>query len=138
MFGLNVWVVCVIRVRKNWFVGTTDTVPENDMQQQQRFIFYFFIFILRKLQTSKLFVWAEGRGRHGQKHLYSLWPQVGVTQSSTCQRSMGNLVPGGRDLVFNWDLKLIHLFNFFWNFKFSFCINLQWKRLKSNNILEYF
>ena len=138
MFGLNVWVVCVIRVRKNWFVGTTDTVHENDMQQQQRFIFYFFIFILRKLQTSKLFVWAEGRGRHGQKHLYSLWPQVGVTQSPTCQRSMGNLVPGGRDLVFNWDLKLIHLFNFFWKFKFSFCINLQWKRLKSNNILEYF
>ena len=40
-------------------------------------------------------------------------PQVGVTQSLTYQRSMGNLVPGGRSSVLNWVLKLNHLFKFF-------------------------
>ena len=40
-------------------------------------------------------------------------PQVGVTQSPTYQRSIGNLVPGGRNSVLNWVLKLNHLFKFF-------------------------
>ena len=40
-------------------------------------------------------------------------PKVGVTQSPTYQRSMENLVPGGKNSVLNWVLKLNHLFNFF-------------------------
>ena len=39
--------------------------------------------------------------------------QVGVTQSPTYQRSMGNLVPGGKSSVLNWVLKLNHLFKLF-------------------------
>ena len=48
-----------------------------------------------------------------QKHLYPpCFPQVGVTQYPTYLRSMGNLVPGGRNSVLNWVLKLNHLFIF--------------------------
>ena len=37
--------------------------------------------------------------------------QVGVTPSLTYQRSMENLVPGGRNSALNWVLKLNHLFS---------------------------
>ena len=40
-------------------------------------------------------------------------PQVGVTEPPTYQRSMRNLVPGGRNSVLNWVLKFNHLFKFF-------------------------
>ena len=60
-------------------------------------------------------VCVVGRGRgYGKKHLYPPCPpQVGVTQSPTYQRSMGNLVPDGRNSVLNWVLKLNHLFKLF-------------------------
>ena len=41
------------------------------------------------------------RGEGSQKHLYPPCPQVGVTQSLSYQRSMGNVVPGGRNSVLN-------------------------------------
>ena len=37
----------------------------------------------------------------GQKLLYPPVPQAGVTQSPTYQRSMRNVVPGGRNSVLN-------------------------------------
>ena len=40
-------------------------------------------------------------------------PQVGLAQSPTYQRSIGNLVPGGKNSVLNWVLKLNHLFKLF-------------------------
>ena len=94
-------------------------------------------FILSKLQPSKLCVcvcWGGGV----QKHLYP-----------PCLPGRGNTVPYltniyrkpctwwhefSLELSFEAQLSL----QIFWRFKFSFCMYLQRKRLKSNNILEYF
>ena len=69
--------MCVIRVRKNWFVGTTDTVPENDMQQQQRFIFYFYT---QEASDQQAVCVGRGEGEAWSKaFVFSMTPSRGNT-----------------------------------------------------------
>ena len=64
-------------------------------------------------------------------------PKVGVTQSPTYQKSMENLVPGGKNSVLNWVLKLNHLFKLFevLNLVFAGICNEKDKKIF---FLEYF
>ena len=88
MFGLNIRVVCVVSVRKIGFWGQLTQVPKNDTQQQQRLIFLFlFLF-----SASCVCVCVCVGGRVVKNICIPHAPQVGVTQSPTCQRSMGNPV----------------------------------------------
>ena len=121
MFGVNVRILCVVRVRKNWFVGTIDT-------QSPKSCVCVCVCVC---------VWRDGAGVVRNICIPHAPPQVGVTQSPTYQRSMGNLLPGDQNLVLNWVLKLNHLFKFLEVLDLVFACICNEKRLKSNNILEY-
>ena len=60
-----------------------------------------------------LYVCVYVGGGSSKTFVSPMHPKVGVTQSPTYQRSMENLVPGGKNSVLNWVLKLNHLFKFF-------------------------
>ena len=58
-------------------------------------------------------IWVSVGGGGGQKYSCPHASQIGETQSPIYQRPMGNPVPGGRNSILNWILKLNHLFSFF-------------------------
>ena len=104
MFGLNIRVVCVVSVRKNWFVGTIDTSPQKWYAATTAIDMLILIFIL-----SKLCVWGMG----GQKHLYPPCPPSRGNAVPYLSKIYGKPCTGGRNSVLNWVLRLNHLFKFF-------------------------
>ena len=136
MFGLNIWVVCVVGVRKNCFVGII-------YRQSPKMI------------RSNNSGWYFNFNFYSQQVVCVFGGEVGVGFKSICiphvpcPSSSGNTVPYlskiyGKPCTWWQEFSLELSFEaqsslqIFWSFKFSFCMYLQWKWLESNKILEYF
>ena len=135
--------MCVVGVRKNWFVGTIDTQSPKMIQSNNSDWYFHFNFYSQ--QALCVFVCVcvggEGGGReveYVQKHLYP-----------PCLPSRGNTVPylskiygksctWWQEFSLELSFEALSSLQTFWSFKFSFCMYLQWKWLESNKILEYF
>ena len=85
--------------------------------------------------------WGEGGGREdgfGQKHLYPpCLPSRGNTVSYL-PKIYGKPCTRWQEFSLELSFEAQSSLQIIWSFEFSFCMYLQWKRLKSNTILGYF
>ena len=136
MFGLNIRVVFVVGVRKNWFVGTIDTHSPKIIHSNNSDWYFFFQQAVSVCMC--VGVWGGGGGGGWREWEYPPCPPSRGNTVPSLSRIYGKPCTWWQEFSLELSFEAQSSLQIFWSFKFSFCMYLQWKWLESNKILEYF